>query len=54
MFKIDSIDDTVDGRNPPPVDMLDIPLYTGFFLNPIHHHLYIPLKMQGSHMVGKK
>ena len=29
--------------------MLDIPLYTGFFLNRIHHHVYIQLKMQGTH-----
>ena len=27
-------DDTVDGRNPAPVDMVNIPLFTGLYIHP--------------------
>ena len=30
----------VDGRNPAPVDMLNIPLFTGFHTSQVVHHFF--------------
>ena len=40
---------TVDGRNPAPVDMVNIPLFIGFYTSQVvqdfFHQLYYPVKL---------
>ena len=46
------MDDTFDGRNPAPVDMVNVPLFTGFYTSQVvqefFHQQYEGLLISGS------